>query len=756
MDKGLLLSEINKLAADYAAGLINLKDFYNGISVKCMEHLDFREFPEGKTCSYLSMEFLMGRMVDNNMLALGILKDVRDIFQKHGISDFCFEDVDDYALGNGGLGRLAACFLDSAATLGLNMHGYGIRYKYGLFKQVFEDGAQTEDKDDWMRFGDPWSIRKDDDSVRIDFKDGRVTAVPYDMPVIGFGDGKINILRLWQSEGIGGGNDFNISDVLYPDDSDRNGKLLRLRQQYFFAGASIKSIVRNFVSKHGSDFRKFHEENIIQLNDTHPVIAVVEFIRILVYEYGYSFKNALGITKRIFNYTNHTIMPEALENWDTELFREILPVHLKLIRKINKALKKDLRLKGIGGSDRKNLMILSDGKVHMARLAIYASSHVNGVAAIHTDILRESTFSGWWKIFPGKLQNKTNGITQRRWLGLCNTELTDMINRLIGDGFLTDLDELKKLDEYVDDAFIEEFMKIKHVKKAQLAEFIQKKQGIGLDPDMVYDIQIKRIHEYKRQLLNIFSILYIYYMMKDGKLVDFKPTAFIFGGKSAAGYARAKAIIKFINRVASVICNDDEVKDRLKIIFVEDYNVSYGEKLFPAADVSVQISTAGTEASGTGNMKFMLNGAVTLGTYDGANIEIVEEAGIENNYIFGARVEEINDIKDKYDPKKIINERPMVKKVVETLIDGFVEDDDGSFRELYDAITKGTSWHAPDHYFLIHDLESFVDARLRINRDQKDEKTFARKCINNMINAGKFSSDRTITEYNNDIWHLTD
>jgi len=756
MDRDNLLREINEIIAEYAACKYDLKEFYNRVSEKCMEHLKFSGFAEGRTCHYLSMEFLMGRMVDNNLLAMGILEDVRKMLKKHGIEEFCFEDIDDYALGNGGLGRLAACFLDSAATMGINVHGYGIRYKYGLFRQVFKDGEQTEEKDDWMCFGDPWSVRRDGDSVYIEFADGTVKAVPYDMPIIGYGRNHTNVLRLWQSEAVDSGSDFNISDVLYPDDSTREGELLRLRQQYFFAGAAVKGIVRDFVYKHGNDFDKFPKNNVLQLNDTHPVIAILELIRILTEEYDKKFIYALDIARRSFNYTNHTIMPEALEKWDISLFKEILPRHLKIARKINKRLKKDLSSDRIKKSGCKSLMIISAGKMHMARLAVYVSSHVNGVAAIHTEILRDTTFKEWWKLYPGKLQNKTNGITQRRWLGLCNTEFSDYIKSYIGSSFMTDLKELKKLESHIDNGFIEEFIKIKKKKKEQLTQYVQKNQGIGLDPDMVFDIQIKRIHEYKRQLLNIFSILYIYFMMKEGKLTDFKPTAFIFGGKSAAGYARAKAIIKFINRVADIICNDDEVKDRLKIFFVEDYNVSYAEKLFPAADVSVQISTAGTEASGTGNMKFMLNGAVTLGTYDGANIEIVEEAGIENNYIFGASVEEINSIKDKYDPNKIINGNPMIKKVIETLINGFVKDDDGSFKELYEAITKGTSWHTPDHYFLMHDMEAFVDARLRINRDQKDERAYALKCIKNVVNSGKFSSDRTIAEYAKDIWHLTD
>jgi len=754
MDKYNLLKSIDVVAAEYASGSIDIKHLYEKVSNKCMEHIKFTGLKKEKTCHYLSMEFLMGRMIDNNLLAMGILEDVRDILKKHGIDEFCFEDIDDYALGNGGLGRLAACFLDSAATMGKNMQGYGIRYKFGLFKQVFENGEQVEENDNWMKFGDPWSVRRDDESIDISFKDGTVSAVPYDMPVIGYGSKHINILRLWQSEAPAGSSDFKISDMLYPDDSNREGELLRIRQQFFFAGASVRAVVRNFVNIFGTDFDKFPEYNVFQLNDTHPVVAILEFIRILHMEYKEKFNYALDIARRTFNYTNHTIMPEALEKWGVNLYKEILPKHLNIAKRINRKLKRELSLKGIKGSEQKEFLIISENMIHMARLAVYVSGHINGVAAIHTEILRNSVFSRWLILYPDKLQNKTNGITQRRWLGLCNPELSSYLKSLIGEGFMTDLVELKKLKNYIDDGFINQFKKIKSIKKEQLAAYVMKKQGIQLNPDMVFDIQIKRIHEYKRQLLNIFSILYLFFMMKDGKLKDFKPTAFIFGGKAAAGYKRAKAIIKFINKIADIVNNDFEVNDRIKVLFVEDYNVSYAEKLFPAADVSIQISTAGTEASGTGNMKFMLNGAVTLGTYDGANIEIIEEAGAENNYIFGAHVDEINSIRESYDPNRIIRDNLLVKRVVETLIDGTVEDMDGSFKGLYDSITKGASWHAPDYYFVLHDLEAFVDARMRLNRDAGNKKEFALKCIKNMVNSGKFSSDRTIAEYAKDIWKL--
>lgn len=754
MNKEILLKNIDLIAADYAAGSFDLKSFYNRISRECMDQLKFVGPNAGKTCHYLSMEFLMGRMIDNNLLAMGMLSEVRGILEKHGIDELCFEDIDDCALGNGGLGRLAACFLDSAATMGINLQGYGIRYKFGLFKQVFKDGAQYEEKDNWLQFGDPWSVQREEEAIEIVFADGRVNAIPYDMPIIGYKNRSINTLRLWESKAIDGDGDFGISDYLYPDDSTLSGKILRLRQQFFFSGATIRYVINQYVKLYGGDFGNFSKFNTFQLNDTHPVIAILDLIHILMKKHKKSFKYSLEIARQSFNYTNHTIMPEALETWNTSILNKILPKHLRIARRINHYLLKELRKRGITRKQCSDFSLLKDGQLHMSRLAIFVCKNVNGVAEIHTGILRKVVFSNWWKIFPEKLQNKTNGITQRRWLGLCNTELSMFIKTFIGDGFLKNLNELKNLKKHINEDFIIEFINIKNLKKEQLVAYIMKKQEIKLNSDMIFDIQIKRIHEYKRQLLNIFSTLYIYFMMKDGELNDFKPTTFIFGGKSAGGYVRAKAIIKFINNIAEIINADDEVKDRMKIFFIENYNVSYAEKLFPAADVSVQISTAGTEASGTGNMKFMLNGAVTLGTYDGANIEIVDEAGIENNYIFGARVEDIESIKESYDPNFIINDNPMIKRVVETLIDGTIEDEDGSFRELYDSITIGASWHKPDHYYLMQDLEAFIEARLKVNEDQKNEKDFALKCINNMLNAGKFSSDRTIKEYSQDIWKL--
>lgn len=723
---------------------------------------------------YFSMEFLVGRAVYNNLYCLGISDTVEAALQSAGTSLSALEEIEDAALGNGGLGRLAACFLDSAATLNLPLDGYGIRYRYGLFKQYFEDGFQCETADDWTKFGDPWSVRCDRDAVTVQFADQTVRAVPYDMPIVGCKTRHISTLRLWEAEPVCG-FDFrlfneqnyleasaeriaaeDISRVLYPNDDTRAGKLLRLRQQYFFCCASLTDILRKHRAKHGT-LTNIGDELAIQLNDTHPVISIPELIRQLM-EDGVGFEQALEIAKRVFHYTNHTIMAEALEKWDSDLVEEILPEIYALILRINEAFLSELYgVDGLTAAEHKKLMIVQNGRVHMAHLAIYGSSHTNGVAEIHTEILKNTALKDWYQLYPEKFQNKTNGITQRRWLGLCNRELSAMLTELLGnDSWLTDLSKLKELEHYADDDnMMQRFVAIKQTKKQQLCDYIAAHEGVQIDKNSLFDIQIKRLHEYKRQLLNAFSILWIYFGIKDGSITDFTPTTFLFGAKSAPGYRRAKAIIKYINEIAKLIESDEAVAGKLKVVFVQNYNVSYAEKLVAAADVSEQISTAGTEASGTGNMKLMLNGAVTLGTYDGANVEIVAEAGEENNYIFGARVEELEKIMPDYDSRRIFSENASVARVVRTLIDGTVSDGGtGVFRELYYALLDGASWHAPDHYYLLGDLESYVEAKLRSNRDYRDRMEFARKQWRNLCNAGKFSADRTIAEYAKDIWEI--
>lgn len=723
---------------------------------------------------YFSAEFLVGRAVYNNLFCLNLSNEIAYILKKYGTSINLMEDVEDAALGNGGLGRLAACFLDSAATLNLPLDGYGIRYKFGLFRQSFENGFQKELLDDWTRYGDPWSVRREDEKVSVVFGDETVIAVPYDIPVIGYATDNIGTLRLWQAEAV---NEFdfelfneqkfdkslkrknsveNISRVLYPNDSTDAGKLLRLKQQYFFSSASLQDILRKFKAVHGNDFGKLSEYVTVQLNDTHPVISIPELIRLLEME-GVGFDEALKIACAVFNYTNHTIMQEALEKWDMKFVRRISPDIAAIIVKIDRKFKKELTDSGFPDELRPQVEIIQHGTVHMAYLACYCSKYINGVAQIHTEILKDSVLKCWYDRAPEKFQNKTNGITQRRWLGLCNPELSALITELCGNSnWLTNLDELKKLEPYAGDkAVLDRFIAIKQNNKKVLADYIAAHDGIKVDPDTVFDVQIKRLHEYKRQFLNALAILELYFEIKNGELKDFKPTTFIFGAKSAPGYFRAKAIIKLIDEVRRLIEKDPLVSRYIKVVFVSNYNVSYAEKIVAAADVSEQISTAGTEASGTSNMKLMLNGACTLGTYDGANIEIVKEAGEENNFIFGARVEQINEIKETYNPRDYYNADKRIRRVLDALIDGTLDDDGtGMFRELYDSILDGASWHRPDHYFLLLDFDSYVKTKIAVNNSQKDKYAYARKCFINMCNAGKFSSDRTIKEYADEIWHI--
>ena len=728
-----------------------------------------------RRAAYLSMEFLVGRAVYNNLLCLGIYDEVNEVFSELGIDLADLECIEDAALGNGGLGRLAACFLDSAATLGLPLDGYGIRYKYGLFKQSIVDGFQKEDIDDWTKYGDPWSVRCDDETVLIEYNGQTVKAVPYDMPVFGCKTENVGTLRLWQAEPVKefDFDTFNkqdyleaskekiyaedISRVLYPNDDTDEGKKLRLKQQYFFSCASLTDIIRKHKARFGT-LDNLSDYISIQLNDTHPVISIPELIRQLVDNEGYSFEKALEIAKKIFNYTNHTVMQEALEKWYIGLVEEVLPRIYEIIIQINEALIAELYSKDVQKKTINDMKIIKGDLIHMADMACYASSHINGVAEIHTQILKDSVLADWYKLYPERFRNETNGITQRRWIALCNKELSSLITELLGDdNWVVDLDRLKELTKYADDeAILRRFIDIKQSKKTQLAEFIKEREGTELDTDSVFDIQIKRLHEYKRQLLNAFSILWLYYGIKDGSIKNFTPTTFIFGAKSAPGYRRAKAIIKYINEIGRIVSSDPDTKDLIRVVFVQNYNVSYAEKLVAAADVSEQISTAGTEASGTGNMKLMLNGAVTLGTYDGANIEIVQEAGEDNNYIFGAKVEELEKIVPDYDSRKLFAENDMIRRVVSSLIDGTVSDGgSGDFRELYMSLLDGASWHAPDHYYLLGDMESYVETKLRCVSDySSDRLAFAKKQWLNMCNAGKFSSDRTIADYAENIWNI--
>ena len=760
----------------------NAIQLHTALSAAAMEALtptwvrcEQERFPR-RQAYYLSAEYLVGRMVYNNLYCLGLLDEARKLLSERGVDLAVLEDIEDDAFGNGGLGRLAACFLDSAVTTNVPLTGYGLRYRYGLFKQSFVNGRQHEEPDDWAKYGDPWSIRRLDQVVVVSMKTGDVLAVPYDMPVIGYGAKNIGTLRLWQCESLHE-TDFplfnqqkyaaasadknraeDITKYLYPNDSRREGKQLRVKQQYVLVSASLQDMLRSYKLRHGNDFSFFAAEHAVQLNDTHPVMAIPELIRLLGLE-GVSFEEAFLIARDSCAYTNHTVMQEALEKWDLTLLASVCPEIVAIIRKIDERFRAEMAEKGAEIGPHRCIIWPAPWnkrvkQVHMAQLAVYATHATNGVAALHTEILKDDVFADWYALYPERFQNKTNGITQRRWLGLCNPELTALIAGKIGDGFLTDLYRLEELKPFIDDALCRDFIRVKGEKKRQLAAEIARREGVTLSPDMVFDVQVKRLHEYKRQLMNALSILAIYFLLKDGRLPDFTPTAFIFGAKAAPGYDRAKAIIHFINMIADMVNADPATSDRLKVVFVQNYNCSWAEKIIPAADISEQISPAGTEASGTGNMKLMLNGAVTLGTFDGANVEIVEQAGRENNYIFGATVDELNAIKAAYDPKTIYAENKLLARCMDTLTDGTFPDEDGMLRELHTALLEGASWHAPDHYFVLKDFDSYLAAKLQANRDFRDSLSFARKCLMNVASAGKFSSDRTISQYARDIWNV--
>ena len=740
MDKNTFSEELNKLDVQNK-DVITLYNEISSLAMKCAGEIT----PTAgiRNAYYLSMEFLIGRGFFNNLMELGVLDDVRKVLAEKGADINIFEEIEDAALGNGGLGRLAVCFLDSAAGQALPLHGYGIRYKYGLFKQAFENGYQVELPDDWQKFGDPWSIRRDKEKRTVKYADMTVTAVPYDYPVFGK---RINRLRLFQAEGSEEAR--KISEYLYPADDTEEGKILRIRQEYFFSAATVAELIENFVKQYGKNFDDFSEYNVIQLNDTHPVMAIAELIRILTTEYSIAFPAALSIARETFAYTNHTVLPEALETWKEEYVRKILPEIADIMIKVSLCAEKELS--AYGEERISETAIYKGGQFYMANLAVYVAKKVNGVAKLHTEILKSKTFKAANSIYPDKFQNKTNGITHRRWLELCNVELSGLIDRTIGESWRSDISRLSKLKDFTRE-IAEEFIQIKTVKKRQLLKYIAQKENIEIQENFLVYSQIKRLHEYKRQLMTAFAVLELYFGLKDGSIKDFQPSVFIFGAKSAPSYKRAKAIIKFINEIAAYINSDAETNGLLKVVFVCNYNVSYAEKIVAGSDVSLQVSTAGLEASGTGNMKFMMNGAVTCGTMDGANIEIVELAGRENNYIFGATVEEIADIKQKgYKPAEYLEGNN--KRAVETLIDGtFSDGGTGIFKELYDCLT---AYGEPDCYFVLLDLKNYVQTLLEINYDYKDKKSFAIKQLENAANSAYFSSDRTIKEYAKDIWDL--
>ncbi|WP_205408065.1 glycogen/starch/alpha-glucan phosphorylase [Anaerococcus marasmi] len=760
------------------------KDRYNALCDSIMELINEewrackRNTRNERKAYYLSAEFLIGRSLGNNLINLGIYDEVKELLDEIGIDFEAIENYeDDAALGNGGLGRLAACFMDSAATQGINLAGYGVRYREGIFKQKIEEGFQVESGDSWIKDGDGWSIRVDSDAKIVRFRDQQVKAVPFDMPVVGFENGRVNTLRLWQSEpfeefDFAKFNNYEYDDavaeknraeditrVLYPNDMQRAGKVLRLKQQYFFCSASIQDMIEKYKRDFPEDlqFKNFAKYHVIQLNDTHPIMAIPELIRVLVDENGIFFEDALEICSKVFAFTNHTVLQEALERWDKDIVLEVSPRCLEIIEKINEKLVEEFNAKGYSEEQIDPYRIERFGQIHMANLAIYVGFSVNGVAALHTEILKADTFKHWYKLRPEMFNNKTNGITPRRWLVYANRELSSFITEKLGtDEWKYKLDLLKGLEKYKDDEkVLEELWDIKQTKKNQLAKYILDTEGVKIDPESIFDIQIKRIHEYKRQHLNVLHIIYLYHKLKKNPDMEFTPTTFIFGGKAAPGYFRAKGMIKLANEVARVVNADPDVNDKIKVVFVENYRVSYAEKLFPAADISEQISTAGKEASGTGNMKFMLNGALTLGTLDGANIEIFDHAGEENNFRFGATVEELNEIMDSYNPVEYYSKDPDIKDVVDSLVSGEFKDE-GSymFLDIYNELIKPQNGQRGDSYFLLKDFKSYAKAHERVNEAYKDKIDWSRKCLINIANAGFFSSDRTILDYAADIWKI--
>ena len=755
------------------------------------------EKSDPKTVYYLSMEFLMGRALGNNLINLCCYDEVKEALEELGCDINVIEDQEpDAALGNGGLGRLAACFLDSLATLGYSAYGCGIRYRYGMFKQKIEDGYQVEVPDMWLKDGNPFELRRPEYATEVKFGGniriecdkvtGRnnfiqenyssVLAVPYDFPIVGYGNNVVNTLRIWDAQAI---NEFhldsfdkgdyqkaveqenlakNIVEVLYPNDNHYAGKELRLKQQYFFISASVQTAIKKYKDKH-DDIKKFHEKVTFQLNDTHPTVAVAELMRILMDEEELSWDDAWEVTTKTCAYTNHTIMAEALEKWPSELFSRLLPRIYQIVEEINRRFVLEIQKKYPGNQEKiRKMAIIYDGQVKMAHLAIAAGYSVNGVAELHTEILKHQELKDFYEMMPEKFNNKTNGITQRRFLLHGNPLLANWVTAHIGDEWITDLPQMKKLKIYAEDEKAQqEFMNIKYQNKLRLAKYIKEHNGIEVDPRSIFDVQVKRLHEYKRQLLNILHVMYLYNEIKEHPEKEFYPRTFIFGAKAAAGYRRAKLTIKLINSVAQVINNDRSINGKLKVVFIEDYRVSNAELIFAAADVSEQISTASKEASGTGNMKFMLNGALTLGTMDGANVEIVEEVGEENAFIFGLTSDEVIAYEQNggYQPMEIFNNDQDVRKVLMQLINGFyAPNDPDMFRELYDSLLNTNNSQRADTYFILKDFRSYVEAQKKVEEAYRDEAGWAKSAILNVACCGKFTSDRTIQQYVDEIWHL--
>ncbi|MFP7707521.1 glycogen/starch/alpha-glucan phosphorylase [Trueperella sp. LYQ141] len=725
---------------------------------------------------YFSAEFLMGRALLNNLTNLGLIDESRAELAAFGqnLSDV-LEAEPDAALGNGGLGRLAACFLDSCATQNYPVRGYGILYRYGLFKQFFDNGFQGEKPDPWMEDVYPFIIRREEQEVLIRYNDLTVRAIPYDMPITGYGTHNVGTLRLWKAEPMeefdySAFNSQNftgaiverervhdISRVLYPNDSSFEGKILRVRQQYFFCSASLQQIVANELAQRG-DLTRFAEFNSIQLNDTHPVLAIPELMRILLDEHEMSWDEAWSIVSRTFAYTNHTVLAEALETWEISIFERLFPRILEIVREIDRRFREELAEAGFDQGKIDYMAPISGNRVHMAWIACYASFSINGVAALHTEIIKAETLHDWHDIWPEKFNNKTNGVTPRRWLDQCNPRLSALLTKLIGsDSWVRNLDELAALEHFGNDPVVlDELNSIKAANKADFAAWIRDRQGIEINPEAIFDVQIKRLHEYKRQLLNAFYILDLYFRIKDDPHLDVPPRVFIFGAKAAPGYTRAKAIIKLINTIGDLVNNDPDVAGRLSVVFVENYNVSPAEHIIPAADISEQISTAGKEASGTSNMKFMMNGALTLGTMDGANVEIVDSVGMDNAYIFGATEDELPELRRTYDPRRTADQTPGLQRVLDALVDGTLDDNGtGSFHDLHASLMDPHNWGGADQYYVLGDFASYRECRDRMARDYfAGRRHWAAMCWKNIVLSGRFSSDRTIRDYANEVWKI--
>lgn len=737
-------------------------------------HATERTYAVGRMEHYFSAEFLMGRALLNNLSNLGMVDEAREALAALGKDlSVVLEEEPDAALGNGGLGRLAACFLDSCATLDLPVAGYGILYRYGLFKQLFDNGFQTEHPDPWMEEGYPFVIRREEEQRIVRYADLTVRAIPYDMPITGYGTQNVNTLRLWKAEPmeefdydafnsqrftdaiVDRERTMDISRVLYPNDTTFEGKVLRVRQQYFFCSASLQAIVDNYVAEHGSDLRGFAEYNAIQLNDTHPVLAIPELMRILMDEHGLGWEDAWDVVSRTFAYTNHTVLAEALETWGIHIFDRLFPRISEIVREIDRRFRVDMSERGVDGATIDYMAPVSGNTVRMAWIACYASYSINGVAALHTEIIKRETLKEWYAIWPERFNNKTNGVTPRRWLKQCNPRLATLLDEVTGsDRWVTDLDALSEYTGAGNSELYARLAQIKHANKVDFAAWIKDREGVEIDPDAIYDVQIKRLHEYKRQLLNAFYVLDLYFRIKDNPALDVPKRVFIFGAKAAPGYIRAKAIIKLINTIADLVNNDPDINGRIKVVFVHNYNVSPAEHIIPAADISEQISMAGKEASGTSNMKFMMNGALTLGTLDGANVEILEAVGEENAYIFGATDDELPELRRHYDPRWHYENVPGLKRVIDALTDGTLDDSNsGWFHDLRWSLLE-SGYEPADVYYVLGDFASYRETKDRMAQDYRDQEAWSRKAWINITRSGRFSSDRTISDYAREVWHI--